>query len=87
MRVAACNAIACRAAILPTELFCAKHLPMLESDTRRVLARTFRPGRPQSATFRQTLETARQEILNYAIRGGHVPRNRPFEWDEEERHR
>ncbi len=81
MKQHTCNAIGCRALILPRELFCSRHLPLLQSDVRRVLERTYRPdARRQSQVFESTMETARREIL-YAVTEGHrAPRDAAFEW-------
>lgn len=80
-----CCAIGCRAALLETELFCVRHLHMVESDTRRVLARTFRPAKKhQSAVFVETLSRARREVLCFQTNGHPVPKDRPFEWDDDE---
>lgn len=58
---------------------------MVESDAKRVLGRTFRPGKKhQSAVFIDTLELARREILYFQTNGHHVPRDRPFMWDDDE---
>ena len=83
MKRATCNAIGCHAQILDTELFCARHVRMVESDTLRVLGRTFRPrAKYQSNVFRETLERARREILYFQTEGHAMPRDRAFEWDE-----
>lgn len=56
---------------------------MLESDTRRVLGKTFRPGaKRQSATFDVVFQRALQEILFFQTNGHRIPRDRPFEWDD-----
>lgn len=79
-----CNAIGCNATTRRDEVFCPKHLVMVESDTRTVLGRTFRPSRwNQSATFEETLDRARREVLYFQTEGHHVPRDRPFMWDDE----
>lgn len=84
MRLCRCNAISCFAKIPPEHVFCEKHLPMVESDTRRVLGKTFRPGRiHQTYVFKETLERARSEILYFVTEGHRTPRDRPFEWDDE----
>lgn len=78
-----CEAVGCSAAILPTELFCGRHLQMLESDLRRILERKYRPkARHQTQIFTLTLEKARHEILYRQTTGHPVPRDRPFEWDD-----
>lgn len=85
MRRGQCEAIGCRAAILETEVFCRRHLLMLESDTRRVLGKTFRPGvRRQSARYLDVLALAQREILFFTTNGHHMPKDRAFEWDDEE---
>lgn len=85
MRRGACEAIGCRASVLESELFCARCLHMVESDARRALGRLWRPGQKhQSATFHVVLETARREILYFQTNGHPVPRDRPFEWDDDE---
>lgn len=83
MQRTACNAIGCRAAILPSEVFCARHLLMVESDTRRVLRHTLRPRqRHQSDLCLVIVETALREILLWQTCGYKVPRDQPFEWDD-----
>jgi hypothetical protein len=78
-----CEAIGCRAAIQPTEVFCRKHFVMLESDTQRALGRTFKPdAKRHSATFLVILEGAQREILFYVTNGHRLPRDRQFEWDD-----
>jgi hypothetical protein len=79
---AECHAIGCRALILPTQVFCEKHLAMLESDTRRVLDATFRPGKPTSKKFDVALAFAMNEILFFQTNGHRLPVNRDFEWDD-----
>lgn len=75
-----CNAISCRALVLPTQVFCERHDRMLQSDVRTILGRQFRPGRRQSLIFERTLERARNEIL-YAQTSGHrIPRDAEFQW-------
>lgn len=76
----ACNAIGCRARVLPSELFCERHDRMLQSDIRTILLRQARPGPRQTLVFQATLDRAREEIL-YAQHAGHrVPREQDFEW-------
>jgi hypothetical protein len=83
MRAATCNAIGCAARILENELFCRRCYPMVESDTIKLCAKTFRPGaRRQSATFAVHLARAQREILNFKTMGHHAPKDRPFMWDE-----
>jgi ERCC4-related helicase len=85
MRAGHCNAIGCRALILDEEVFCARHLRMVQSDTRVLLGRKFRPlAKQQTATFRHFLELARREILFYQTEGHAMPHDRPFEWDDME---
>lgn len=80
MKVHICNAIGCRALILPREIFCGRHAAMLQSDIRTILHRHYRPQGKQSIVFNVTLERARNEIL-YAQTVGHkVPREADFEW-------
>lgn len=84
MRHGECNAIGCRALIISTEVLCARHVVMVESDTLRVLRKTYRPGQKyQSQVFRDTLDAARREILYYQTNGHKVPQDRPFEWDDD----
>lgn len=86
MRSGHCNAIGCRALILDEDVFCARHLVMVEGDTRVLLGRKFRPrAKQQTATFKHFLEFARREILQFQLEGHHTPRERPFEWDEADR--
>jgi len=75
-----CRAVGCRARILKTEIFCARHLAMCQSDVRRVLERKFRPGRKQSHVFDVNLKLAVKEILYYQTEGHHVPRDVEFEF-------
>ena len=74
-----CEAVGCRAGILPTELFCQRHVVMVETDTRRILERTFGPGRRASAVLEKALETARAEILFVQTNGYRMPREQVFE--------
>jgi len=85
MRRAFCNAIGCHAATLDTEAFCQRHWVMLESDTQKVIGRTFRPGKPPTASFNRALEFARREILFLQTNGHRIPRDRDFQWDDDER--
>jgi hypothetical protein len=79
-----CNAIGCRAAILDVECFCSRHLAMVESDTRRVFERSFRPCRLlQSKVFVVSLERAQREILYFVTEGHRIPRARAFEFDDD----
>lgn len=84
MRAGACNAIGCRAAILPTQCFCERHINMLPTDVCRLVERSFRPGKKHSERFKRALEHARREILVFVTHGHHVPRDRPFEWDDDD---
>lgn len=80
MRHQQCNAVGCRALILPTAVFCERHDRLLQSDVRTILGRQFRPGRKQSAVFNVTLERARSEILYAQTEGHKVPREADFDW-------
>jgi len=83
MRTGHCNAIGCRALILDDEVFCTRHLQMVQSDTRTVIGRKFRPrAKHQSAVFRDVLDLARREILYFQTEGHPMPRDRAFEWEE-----
>jgi len=76
-----CRAVACRALVLPTELFCERCRALLQSDVRRILERTWRPGaKRQSQIFEQTLERALGEILYAKTEGHRAPRDAEFEW-------
>jgi hypothetical protein len=75
-----CAAIGCRARILPTELFCQRHLTMLQSDIRTLVLRTFRPGQTPTKVFTRHLERAQLEILYAQTEGHRVPRPAEFEW-------
>jgi hypothetical protein len=75
-----CQAVGCRALILRSEVFCSRHLRMVQSDTRRVLERTFRPGRKSSKVFAVNLARAIDEILYFQMEGHRVPRLESFEW-------
>lgn len=82
-RARECEAIGCRAVILDTEVFCRRHFVMLNSDTQRVIGKTFRPrARRHSAVFVAALEFAQKEILFYQTNGHRLPVDRPFEWDD-----
>ena len=79
-----CFAIGCRALILDTEIFCRRHLLIVESDLRRVLERTYSPGkRRQSARFQAALSWAQGEILYFQLHGHVVPQASSFEFDDE----
>lgn len=80
MRQQTCNAIGCRALILPREVFCERHLVMLQSDIRKLVEKHYRPGKKPSALFREFLDRARVEILYYQTEGHRVPREADFEW-------
>jgi hypothetical protein len=78
-----CEAIGCRARILRSEIFCARHDRMLQSDVRTILLRQFRPdARRQSLVFHRTLERARAEILYVQTEGHPPPRAQAFMWDD-----
>ncbi len=83
MTPGSCHAIGCRARILETEVFCATHGVMLEDDTRRLLAKTFRVGRRQSQRFYLALAWAVKECLFYQTHGHRMPRASNFMWDED----
>lgn len=55
---------------------------MLETDTQRIIGRTFRCGVRRSARFVQALEWACREILFFQTNGHKMPRDRAFEWDD-----
>lgn len=79
-----CEAIGCRAAILDTEVFCVKHWHMLESDTKRTIAKTFRAGgKRQSAAYMASLAFAQSEILFFQTNGHRMPKDSSFEWAED----
>ena len=80
MRSHPCSAIACRALVLPAQIFCERHEGMLQSDIRTILYRKFRPGLKQTAVFNLHLETAQREILDYQTSGHRTPRPAEFEW-------
>jgi hypothetical protein len=82
MRAQTCSAIGCQALVLSDQVFRARHLAMVKSDVRRLLERTFRPGKKPSARFKSALEHARREILFMATNSHHTPKDRPFEWDD-----
>jgi hypothetical protein len=75
-----CRAVACRALVLKTELFCDRHQRMLQTDLKTILYRQFRPGQKQTKLFEVTLERAQQEILYAQTEGHRVPRDAEFEW-------
>jgi len=80
VRVPRCHAIGCLALTLDTELFCERHVVMVESDTRRILARTFRPNKRPSKILEDMLALAQREILAFQHNGHKSPREQPFEW-------
>src|SRR5262245_22363695 len=80
MRQHACNAVGCRALVLPTELFCRRHDAMLQSDLRALLARTYRPSMKPSKVFQEHLALAVKEILYAQTEGHRAPRAGSFEW-------
>lgn len=81
MKAGHCRAIGCRAAILPTELFCERCAALLHSDVARILARQYRPGKPhQSQVFNMTLARAVDEVLYAKTIGHRVPRAQEFEF-------
>lgn len=82
MHQSECDAIGCRASVPTSQIYCARHLAMVEPDTRRVLERTFKPGRYPSKVFTVTLERSRQEILFYQTNGHRMPREANFEWTD-----
>jgi hypothetical protein len=75
-----CWAIGYRASILPTQVFCERHTNMLQSDTRKLIGKTFRPGRVQSDVFGVHLKRALNEILYYQTEGYRVPQQEDFAW-------
>jgi len=80
-----CSAIGCRSSILREEVFCARCLVMVESDTRKLLGKHFRPlARKQSATFHHWLSEAQREVVYFKTAGHPVPKDRPFQWDDGE---
>ena len=83
MKRGECAYAPCRAQILTTELFCRKHLAMLESDTVRVLGKTYRPGAfRQSARFDVVFQQALKELLFFVTNGHRMLRAAAFEWDD-----
>ena len=56
---------------------------MMESDVRRILDRTWKPGRKPSAVFLSTLALAVREILYVQVEGHRVPRARDFDFDDD----
>lgn len=76
-----CNAVLCRAAILSRELFCERHLALVESDVLRILQSSYRPSaRQQSDVFNVTMERAREEILNVQTQGRRARAVAEWEW-------
>jgi hypothetical protein len=55
---------------------------MLQSDIRKILGRTFRPGEKRSQVFLDTLDRARDEIFYAQTEGHRAPRPQEFEWDD-----
>lgn len=80
MKQQTCNAVGCRALILPTDIFCQRHEDMLQSDIRAILHRQYRPGRKQTELFDINLAVARDEILYAQMEGHRAPRATEFEW-------
>lgn len=83
MKAWGCHAIGCRAAILPSELFCERHQRMCQSDVARVLAKKFRPGKPLSKVCAKVLALAVKEILYFQTEGHHIPRDAAFQFDDD----
>lgn len=77
-----CEAIGCSTGVFPDALFCAKHVVMIESDSRKLVAKLWRPGKPKSAALERALVFARAEILYMQINGERMPRSASFEWSE-----
>ena len=82
MRRGTCHAMACSAAAT-NAAFCDRHWLMLESDTQRVIARTYRDVKRESAAFFRALAQAQSEILFYVTNGHRMPRASAFEFDDE----
>lgn len=71
--------------MMGSEVFCEQHLWLVEPDTRRILGRTFRPGkRYQSKIFTATLERAQAEVLYRVTEGHRPPRDQRFMFDDEQ---
>ncbi len=77
-----CHAIGCRAEISAIDVFCTKHFLMVETDTRRVLAATFSPGRRPSPRFQAALSFAQREVLAYQTDGQSVRPPADFEFED-----
>lgn len=75
-----CYAIGCRARVLPTIVFCEKHAAMVQSDTLKVLDRTFKGRRKPSQVFEVALAIAQQEIVFCQTYGYRMPAQSGFEW-------
>jgi len=75
-----CRAPSCSTQIPLTRHFCDRHAAMVETDTMRVLDRTFRPGEKPSKVFNATLTKAIEEITLYKLNGHRAPHQGDFEW-------
>lgn len=81
MKHQTCNAIGCRALILPTFVFCARHSAILQSDILTLVGRAYRPNaHRQSSVFDVHLARARDEILYAQMAGHRAPRDGEFEF-------
>jgi hypothetical protein len=80
MRGHECYAVGCRRLIADDRVFCDPHAAMLQSDTRRLVERGYRPGGKQTKVFDQHLALARSEILSFQMTGHRVFRETEFEW-------
>ena len=79
------DAVGCNARISETELFCAKHVAMIESDTRRLLAKHWRPDKKhQTSAFEAHRARALEEILWVITYGRGMPKDQSFMWTDEE---
>jgi hypothetical protein len=75
-----CRALGCNNSISATEVFCQACMRLLETDTRRVLERTYKPGRRSSKAFERTFERALDELLDARGGGRRAPSPQNFEW-------
>lgn len=77
-----CEAIGCSTGIFRDDLFCTKHVVMIEGDTRKLVAKLWRPGKPKSAALERALVFARAEILFFVTNGHRMPQSQNFQWSD-----
>lgn len=80
MKTLPCWEPTCSERVQVDRLFCDRHWRMLESDTQRILSRTFRPGEKPSSIFTVTRGRALDEIRAFRLRGHAAPHQGDFQW-------